>query len=135
MILGVGVDVVDIKAFREQLADVSSVFVDGTFTAGEQASSRRGARDRTPHLAARFAAKEALIKAWSASSWGRAPILSRVDMRDIEVITDAFGRPAITLHGDVASAIESLGSVRCHLSMSHDGPIATAYVILEHILT
>lgn len=132
MILGIGVDVVDIAAFREQLADPASSFVSGSFTAGEQRDvQQRPAQDKTQHYAVRYAAKEAWLKAWSGARRGRTPALPRVDLRDIEVVMDPHHRPALRFHGHVADALSDLGPFRAHLSMSHDGPTATAFVILE----
>ena len=132
MIGGIGMDVVDVTGFRAQLADSASTFVQGTFTPGEQARvETRPSRDRAPHLAARFAAKEAFIKAWSTANSGRIPALKSVDMREIEVVHDPHGRPALRLHGAVHAAYRSqeLGSV--HLSLSHDGDMAAAFVVVE----
>ena len=132
MIAGVGIDVVDIAGFREQLADPATTFVEGTFTNGERADvEHRPARDKTPHLAARYAAKEAFIKAWSASNPGEVPALSSVDMREIEVATDAHGRPGIRLHGRVAEAVTARGLGHTHLSLSHDGGVAAAVVVIQ----
>jgi holo-[acyl-carrier protein] synthase len=122
--IGIGVDLVDVPAFGEQLADAASGFVDGTFTAGEQRAAKGDAR----RLAARFAAKEAFVKAWSGSRRGRPPALASVDMREIEVVDDGYGRPGIQLHGAVAAAA---GDVRAQLSLSHDGPAAIAFVVVE----
>jgi holo-[acyl-carrier protein] synthase len=132
MIAGVGIDIVDIDGFREQLSDPATTFVQGVFTGGELSDvETRPARDKTPHLAARYAAKEAFIKAWSASNSGRQPVLKSVDLREIEVKTDPHGRPTLALHGDVQTSFEQdrLGSF--HLSISHDGGTAAAFVIIE----
>jgi len=132
MIFGIGLDVVDIKAFGEQLDDQASSFVEGTFTLGEQQYAKQASDSSfVRHLAVRFAAKEALIKAWSATHWGKSPLLSHVDMREIEVVLDQFGRPMLLLHGDVADIIEQLGSLNIHVSLSHDGGYAAAFVMLE----
>jgi holo-[acyl-carrier protein] synthase len=119
-----GVDLVDVPAFAEQLRDPASGFVDGTFTAGEQRAAKGDAR----RLAARFAAKEAFIKAWSGSRRGQPPLLAQIEMRHIEVVDDGYGRPGLRLHGPVADAA---GPVVTHLSLSHDGHAAIAVVILE----
>ena len=114
-----GVDLVDVGAFAEQLADTASGFADATFTLAER-------RTKDPRrLAARFAAKEAFLKAWSGSRFGRPPLLASVDLREIEVITDGYGRPAIALHGEVKLAV---GEHRTSLSLSHDGNVAIAVV-------
>lgn len=133
-VLGTGVDVVDVPAFRAQLADASSGFVAATFTDDEQRDARRPAGDPAARLAARFAAKEALIKAWSGARLGRPPALSTVDLREIEVRLDAWGRPSLHLEGAVREAVLALGTDGAppvaHVSLSHDGPVATAVVVL-----
>ena len=133
MILGIGIDVVDVNGFREQLSDVASSFVQGSFTHGEQLRvSKRPAGDKAPHYAARYAAKEAFIKAWSSSRRGLAPVLPNMRFTDVEVTEDSWGRPAIQLHGETLQAFDEAGDhPRIHLSISHDGPVATAYVMLE----
>lgn len=131
---GLGVDLVDVAAFTTQLDEPGSSFADGTFTAGERRDARDSPGDTALALAARFAAKEAFVKAWSVSRIGRAPQLpGPLDLRQIEVVHDPFGRPSLALHGTVASAVrEALGpDTTVHLSLSHDGPGAVAVVLLE----
>ncbi|GMV44567.1 MAG: holo-[acyl-carrier-protein] synthase [Myxococcales bacterium] len=129
MIAGVGLDVVDIGAFSAQLADGASTLSEGTFTPAERRDAARGEVGR--HLAARFAAKEAFVKAWSSANWAGRPALTGVDLREIEVVTDGWGRPALRLHGRVAGAVEPLLPLRLHVSLSHDGPVAVAVVVME----
>ncbi|MCC6620735.1 MAG: holo-ACP synthase [Deltaproteobacteria bacterium] len=130
---GIGIDVVHLPSFRDQLVDPGSAFVAGTFTRAEIAASEgRADGDPARHLAARFAAKEAFLKAWASMHWGEALRLEPpIDLREIEVELDAWGRPRLVLTGAVARTI---GPVRALVSMSHDGPIATAIVQLapEH---
>jgi holo-[acyl-carrier protein] synthase len=122
-------DIVDLAAFREQLAVPGSVFVEETFTPGERrASGGRAGDDPARHLAARFAAKEAFIKAWSGSRRGHAPKLTTVDLREIEVVHDAWGRPSLELHGTLA---EVVGDVALQVSLTHDGGYAAAVVMLQ----
>lgn len=130
MILGIGVDVVHLPAFRDQLADRASHFVDRTFTAEERATAEAG-RDPARHLGTRFAAKEAFIKAWSGARFGEPPALPGADLSEVEVVKDAWGRPALRLHGAVARAVAELGPTRARLSLSHDGPMAIAMVTLS----
>jgi holo-[acyl-carrier protein] synthase len=136
--LAVGLDIVTTTTFAAQLADGASGFVDATFTAGEQRATRATDEIRTQRLAARFAAKEAFVKAWSGARAGRPPALATVDLREIEVVDDGHGRPALALHGAVAAALVRLadelgveGPLRTHLSLSHDPPTAAAVVILS----
>ena len=119
-----GVDLVDVPAFAEQLSDTASGFVAHTFTAREQRTAKGDPR----RLAARFAAKEAFVKAWSGSRFGQPPLLGEIDLREIEVVDDGYGRPGIRLHGALADAV---GPVATHLSLSHDGAAAIAFVMLE----
>lgn len=129
-VLGVGIDVVDAAAFATQLAEPFSAFADLTFTAREQRAAAAGAGDPALRLAARYAAKEALIKAWSGARAGRPPARATVDLREIEVVADAWGRPALHLHGAVAAAVQELGAAVL-VSLAHDGPTATAIVLLQ----
>jgi holo-[acyl-carrier protein] synthase len=108
------------------------VLVELAFTAGERRDSRgRASSDPALHLAARYAAKEAFVKAWSSARWGTPPALSEVALREVEVVTDRWGRPTIRLHGAVAQAVADLGPLGVHLSLSHDGPFAAAVVVIE----
>lgn len=132
MILGVGIDLVTVSDFRAQLDDPASTLRQGTFTPRELEDTRhRPSHDQALHLASRFAAKEAFIKAWSAGAFGRPPVLPRVDLREIEVTTDHFGRPALRLHGAVAQAVATLGKTRIHLSLTHEVAICAAVAVLE----
>jgi holo-[acyl-carrier protein] synthase len=123
----VGIDVVSIPAFAEQVDQPGTVFAE-TFTPGE----RRDAADKSSvaarHLAARWAAKEAVIKAWSSSRFAKRPILPNDIYRDIEVVTDMWGRPKVRLTGAIA---EHLEHVIVHVSLTHDGDTAAAVAILE----
>lgn len=88
----------------------------------------RGKPDRAEHLAGRWAAKEAFIKAWSQSLYGLPNKIEpdHVDFSEIEVVADRFGRVAIELHGEVASVALPAQS----LSISHDGDYAMAACIV-----
>lgn len=115
MIVGIGVDVVDLARFSATLERTPSL-LDRIFTEAE--------RDRPPHsLAARFAAKEAVAKAL-----GAPPGLAH---RDAEVRGGEHGRPELHLSGRAAQVAAELGVRRWHISLSHDGGVAIAYVIAE----
>jgi len=126
-IVGVGIDLVSIPEFAEQVDQPGTVFAE-TFTPGE----RRDAADKSSvaarHLAARWAAKEAVIKAWSGSRFALRPVLPEDIHRDIEVITDMWGRPKVRLTGAVA---EHLAGLVIHVSLTHDGDTAAAVAVLE----
>ena len=115
VIIGVGIDVVDIDRFGRALERTPGLRP-RLFTADEQ-------RLPLPSLAARFAAKEAVAKALGAPgglSW-----------QDAEVVRDPSGRPRLVLHGGVAQEAAAQGISTWHLSLSHDGGIATAVVVAE----
>ncbi|GAB2512250.1 Holo-[acyl-carrier-protein] synthase [Corynebacterium atrinae] len=123
----VGVDIVAVPGFREQLAMPGSTF-DQVFTALELRTATTRP-DRALHLAGRWAAKEAFIKAWSQALYGRPPAMSpeAVDFREIEVRSDGWGRVDVDTRGLVAEAVRgSIGEIRTSLSISHDGDYATA---------
>lgn len=115
MIEGIGVDIVDIARFERTL--------ERTPRLRERLFSPRERELPARSLAARYAAKEALIKAFGGSDglyWS-----------EIEVTPEESGRPWFTLHGESAATAAARGIGAIHLSMSHDGGMATAYVIAE----
>jgi holo-[acyl-carrier protein] synthase len=125
-VLGVGVDLVHVPSFADQLALPGSHFTD-MFTPGERAYIR-GRGGEAEHWAARWAAKEAVVKAWSAWQHGLPPVMGEHALAQIETLADAWGRPRIVLHAEVA---RWLADCTVHLSMSHDGDHAIAYVVLS----
>ncbi len=133
--VGVGVDVVGITAFAEQLDEPGTRFAQA-FTPGERRAARSGAGSTTireaESLAARWAAKEAVVKAWSSTCFGHPEVIDpeHVDLREIEVRTDAWGRPAIRLHGEIA---ESMADYSVLVSLTHDSAagVAAAFVVLQ----
>ncbi|WP_040510612.1 holo-ACP synthase AcpS [Gordonia soli] len=126
-VLGVGIDVVSIPEFAEQLRQPGTTFAD-RFTVGERRDAASGTGDEARHLAARWAAKEAVIKAWSVSRFSRSPLLPLIRHSDIEVVTDTWGRPAIRLGGEIGTHLQD---TRVHVSLTHDGDTAAAVAILE----
>ncbi len=98
-IVGVGIDLVSIPDFAEQVDQPGTVFAE-TFTPGERRDAADKSSSAARHLAARWAAKEAVIKAWSGSRFAQRPVLPEGIHRDIEVITDMWGRPRVRLTGD-----------------------------------
>ena len=115
MIIGVGIDVVDIDRFQASL-DRTPGLRERLFTPDEAA--------RPPaSLAARFAAKEALAKALGAPG--------DLGWHDAEVGSEASGRPVLEMRGSVLARAHDLGARTVHLSLSHDAGIASAVVVLE----
>lgn len=126
-IRGIGVDLVHVPTFADQIGQPGTRFA-SAFTPGERGDARSRPSDSARHLAARWAAKEAVIKAWSASLYGEAPVMDENVHHLIELVTDAWGRPRIRLHGEVA---KRLSEATFEVSLSHDGDYAVAYVILS----
>jgi len=126
-IVGVGIDIVSISEFAEQVDQPGTVFAE-TFTPGERRDASDKSSSAARHLAARWAAKEAVIKAWSGSRFSHRPVLREDIHRDIEVITDMWGRPKVRLTGEIA---EHLKHVTIHVSLTHEADTAAAVAILE----
>ena len=144
--LAVGVDLVHIPGFSEQLARPGSTF-EQVFSPLERRHAQQRRDDaggpvganvtgtRTEHLAGRWAAKEAFIKAWSQAIYGKPPVVEPdlVNFAEIEVLPDRWGRVALQLKGEVAAKLqESLGDVELSLSISHDGDYATAQCLMRY---
>lgn len=143
---GVGVDTVDLGAFAASLAEPGTRFAEA-FSATERRQCRdraaaRGADTGTAgekplarHLAGRWAAKEAVVKAWSAALYGSPPPIAPDLLRwsEIETVCDAWGRPAVRLSGEVARQVAATvgKNTRWNVSLSHDGDAAVAFVVLE----
>ena len=126
-IVGVGIDLVSIPDFAEQVDQPGTVFAE-TFTRGPRRAAADMCWGGARHLAARWAAKEAVIKAWSGSRFSKRPMLPEGIHRDIEVITDMWGRPKVRLTGAIA---EHLKDVTIHLSLTHEADTAAAVAVLE----
>ena len=145
-VLTVGTDLVHVPDFETQLNQPGTVFAERAFTARERREARRRAESthsaEVEHLAARWAAKEAFIKAWSTGAnalVGHAlpPALAPddVDWHDIEIVTDRWGRPSLRFAGVIAGALGmSLGegarpSDLWLVSLTHDATWAAAVVL------
>lgn len=131
MILGLGTDISSIAEFNERLLDPASSFIDAHFTKAEIDYCRaQTSGNPAQHFAARYSAKEAVIKALDQARKEKFPPI-KVDYKEIEVFNDGSGRPEITLHGDFMKMSKALGIRNMVLSVSHDRDYATAVVIVE----
>lgn len=115
MIVGIGVDVVDLERFERQLERTPGLLI-RLFVPAERSLSLRS-------LAARFAAKEAVAKALDAPAG--------MNWQHCWIGVDAAGSPRVEVSGTVAEVAEAKGVHRWHLSLSHDGNMATAMVVAE----
>jgi holo-[acyl-carrier protein] synthase len=135
MLVGIGIDVVQVNELKDQLADRASRFVEATFTPAEVAYSHSAPSGQPArHLAVRFAAKEAALKAFDLACAQKGVHNATVRLSDIEVTRDEAGRPWLSLHGEAEALAERLGADRAWLSLSHDGDYATAVVALERLI-
>lgn len=124
MIVGLGVDMEEVSRIREVISRHGRIFLDRIFTSAEVAYCERH-RDPAERYAARFAAKEATMKALG-TGWSKG-----VRWRDIEVTRKPGGRPTIVLHGIAREQADRLGARHLSLSLTHTGNFALAEVILE----
>jgi holo-[acyl-carrier protein] synthase len=126
MRLRVGVDLVSISRIAESMDNFGDRFLRKVFTGDEiaYAAAAPATSQRNERLAARFAAKEATIKALSLVDEG-------VDWKNIEVRRGPRGACDIELHGSVAEAAKSLHVLDLSLSISHEGDHAIAFVVAQ----
>ena len=121
--LSTGIDIIEIDRIRRLLAD-SEKQRDEIFSAMEVEYCLKKTKNQFQHFAARFAAKEALLKALGTG------ILTGFKLKDIEVENDGSGRPRINLYGKVKAAAESKGVREILVSLSHSSEYAVANVLL-----
>ncbi|MCU0780189.1 MAG: holo-ACP synthase [Akkermansiaceae bacterium] len=119
---GIGVDVVEVERVASALTKHGGAFMAKVFTAGE-CRYCEGRTAPAPHFAARFAAKEAVAKAFGTG------IGARAGWRDIEVVHSPAGAPAIRLHGAAAAFAATAGITGLLLSLSHSKAFAVASAV------
>ena len=124
MILGIGIDIVQIHRIRLVLDRQADRFSKRVFTPAEQEYCRAH-RDPAPHYAARFAAKEAAFKALG-TGWAQG-----VSWLDVEVLRPDQAAPVLSLAGGAARHALRLGMEKAHVTLSHSDEAAIAMVILE----
>jgi holo-[acyl-carrier protein] synthase len=122
-ILGHGIDLVETQRIADMLDDHGQRFLDRCFTPREQAYCAANKKRRVEHLAGRFAAKEAVLKALGTGWTGG------IAWTDIEVLREESGRPAIALSGQCAKIAADLGIRRWIVSISHVSTHASASAI------
>jgi holo-[acyl-carrier protein] synthase len=120
-VVGIGVDVVEVSRIERALSRWGEAFARRIYTTAEVSRADAGAA-RTSRLAARFAAKEAVMKAlgvgWRALAW-----------RDIEITNDALGQPVVHLRGSARRIAEQRGIRRVLVALSHTHEHAVANAI------
>jgi holo-[acyl-carrier protein] synthase len=125
MIVGTGIDIAEVPRIAQSMARFGERFLRRVYTEGEIRYCESKA-NRVERYAARFAAKEAAMKALG-TGWSHG-----VRWRDVEVTRLPGGRPTMTFHGKAAEFAARLGAVHVALSLSHTSEQAIAQVILEN---
>lgn len=124
MIIAVGVDLVEISRIEEVFARRGDRFRRRVFTEGEIDYCELRA-SKLASYAARFAAKEAVMKALG-TGWSDG-----VGWKDIEVVNGPGGAPMIQLHRSALERMRELGATRAHVSLTHSRELAIAQIVLE----
>lgn len=122
MVAGVGTDIIEIGRVRHAI--VNRHFVDRVYTEAEQIYCESRGGQKASSYAARFAAKEAVMKAFGTGLRGGS-------LLDIEILPDEMGMPVLYLSGYFAKLAADRGIVKSHMSLSHAREYATAVCILE----
>ncbi|MFA7543666.1 MAG: holo-ACP synthase [Candidatus Cloacimonadaceae bacterium] len=123
MIVGIGTDIVAIARIR-RILEKNPAFIRKVFSDSEIAYCEKKA-NKAESYAARFAAKEALMKALG-TGWAE-----KISWKEIQVAVDTNGKPSLELSGVAFKLAQALGAEIWHLSLSHEREYATAFVILE----
>ncbi len=124
MIVGLGLDIAEIDRIEAAIKRHGAPFLERLFTAAEVAYCEKH-RNKYERYAARFAAKEAAMKALG-TGWSNG-----VRWRDIEVVRAANGKPSLKLEGKAGEVAAKLGVKNIALTITHSGNLALAEVIFE----
>ena len=124
MIYGIGYDLVQVSRIKDALRRWGERFQNKVFTPGEIRYCLEK-KNPAPHFAARFAAKEALVKALGIG------IRRGVHWKDVEVQRGLLGRPVLKIHGRAVEICRNEGLENFFLSLTHDGDYSGAMVVLE----
>jgi holo-[acyl-carrier protein] synthase len=124
MIVGIGVDIVDIGRVNAMLSRYRDRFLGRVFTEAENRYAQRSVKT-AERLAGRFAVKEAVLKAFgTGKSQG-------ILWRDVETVPGPMGKPKVNLYGNADKYMKILNANRVHVSITHDGGKAMAFVVIE----
>jgi len=134
LVIGIGIDLVQLASFKCQLDDPATTFAEATFTPAEREYCATSiTKDPTLHYAARYAAKEAAVKALDAACALAGITVPLLNLGTIEVIRDPVGRPSLKFHGAASELAQTVGVDRAHLSITHEADYASAVVCLERL--
>lgn len=126
MIVSIGSDIIEVYRIRETIARTPR-FAERVFTIAEREYCESKGKAAAQSYAARFAAKEAFLKALKTGWRGK------LAWHDIEIVSDEMGAPSLLLSGAALEMVESMGAKRVHLTLSHTTEHAVANVILEAV--
>ena len=126
MIVSIGIDIIEVYRIRETISRTPR-FVERVFTENERSYCESKGAASAQSYAARFAAKEAFLKALKTGWRGK------ITWHDMEVCSDADGVPTLKITGEAQNILDRLGASRIHLSLSHTTEHAVAQVILEKL--
>ncbi|MBK8149672.1 MAG: holo-ACP synthase [Acidobacteria bacterium] len=124
MIISIGIDIVEVYRIRETI-ERTPRFAERVYTPAERAYCDTKGAAAAQSYAARFAAKEAFLKALKTGWRGR------LSWHDMEILNDEMGVPTLTATGEAQKLLAELGAERIHLSISHTTEHAVAQVVLE----
>jgi holo-[acyl-carrier protein] synthase len=124
VILGTGIDIVETRRIADSLKRFGDRFLDRIFHEAEVAYAR-SMKKADLHLAARFAAKEAISKAFGTG------IGSQLGWKDMEIRRRDTGEPYVVLHGKALDLMKARGATSLHVSLSHTDNYAAASAVLE----
>ena len=116
----IGIDIIEIARIEQVIAHWGEYFLHRVYTSAELSLYHK----KVSSLAARFAGKEAVIKALGARDYG-------IGWRDIEILSNSSGKPLVCLHGKAQSQADSLGLGGFGISLSHSKDYAIAFVVGE----
>jgi len=126
MIVSIGVDIIEVYRIRDTISRTPR-FLERVYTESERAYCESKGAAAAQSYAARFAAKEAFLKALKTGWRGK------ITWHDIEICSDTDGVPSLKIEGEAQNILENLGANQIHLSLSHTTEHAVAQVILERI--
>ncbi len=126
MIVSIGIDIIEVYRIRETISRTPR-FLERVYTESERAYCESKGAAAAQSYAARFAAKEAFLKALKTGWRGK------ITWHDVEIRSDADGVPSLKIEGEAQNILENLGANQIHLSLSHTTEHAVAQVILEKI--
>jgi holo-[acyl-carrier protein] synthase len=125
VILGIGTDIVEVARIRASYERFGERFLRRILRPSEIAYCLSH-KIPAPHVAGRFAAKEAISKAFGTG------IGSQLGWQDIEILRKDSGEPVVLLHDAGAKLLQERGATKVHISLSHTQEHATAVAIVEH---